>query len=144
MLNVLEHIEDDLGALQKAFLLLKPGGVLVLEVPAFQSLYDAYDAELNHFRRYGQLELYQKLTKAGFTVTRKSYLGCIIFPAFAFVKLFQQWFSFGKKKLVVRQQAVSTSGNALVKWALTFESKYLSRFQLPFGIRILAVAVKKT
>ena len=57
MLNVLEHIEDDLEALQKAFNLLKPGGALIIEVPACPGLYGAYDAELRHFRRYSAKEL---------------------------------------------------------------------------------------
>lgn len=143
MLNVLEHIEDDVRALQKAFNVLKPGGALIIEVPAGPSLYDAYDAQLQHFRRYSAAELHGKLIKAGFMVCRKSHLGFIIFPAFATVKLLKKWLSSGKNKPVVRKQARGTSNNGLVKLALEFESKCLSDFQLPFGIRVLAVAVKK-
>jgi len=142
MLNVLEHIEDDLGALQKTFNLLKDGGALIIEVPASPGLYGAYDVQLHHFRRYSAKDLHGKLTAAGFTVCRKSHLGFILFPAFAIVKLFNKCFISKNNKSVVRQQASSTSGNALVKWALEFESKYLSDFQLPFGIRVLSVAVK--
>ena len=144
MLNVLEHIEDDFGALQKAFNLLKPGGVLIIEVPASPILYDSYDVELRHFRRYSTADLYNKLNKAGFTVSRKSHLGFILYPAFAAVKLLQKGLSFRKNNPVVRKQASSTSSNALVKWAMEFESKYLSNVQLPFGIRVLAVAIKKS
>ena len=141
MLNVLEHIEDDQGAaLQKAFNLLKPGGALIIEVPAFQKLYDAYDHEVHHFRRYSAGELYGKLTSAGFKVYRKSYLGFVLFPMFAAVKLLGK---FKKNKLVVRERISRSSGNPLVKWALDFESKRLSGFQLPFGIRVLAVAIRK-
>jgi len=142
MLNVLEHIEDDVGALQKAFNLLKPGGALIIEVPAGPRLYDAYDAELHHFRRYAASELGDKLAAAGFNVCRKSHLGFILFPAFAAVKLLNKWSPFRKNKAVVREQAASTSGNGLVNWAMKFESKYLSTFQLFFGIRVLAVALK--
>src|SRR6266568_281181 len=132
MLNVLEHIEDDVVALQKAFNLLKPGGALVIEVPAGPNLYDAYDAELHHFRRYSTSELHNKLTKVGFIVRRKSHLGFVLFPAFAAVKLLNKWSPFRKNKAVVRKQAASTSGNSLVKLALEFESKRLPNFQLPF------------
>ncbi len=144
MLNVLEHIEDDLEALRKAFNLLKPGGSLVIEVPAFPSLYDAYDEELCHFRRYSAGELHGKLIAAGFKVCRKSYLGFVLFPAFAAVKLLSKSFAGRKKKSVVREQAGRTSGNPLVQWALEFESKRLSGLQLPFGIRVLAVALKRS
>jgi len=140
MLNVLEHIEDDVLALQKVFNLLKPGGTLIIEVPAGPRLYDVYDAELHHFRRYSALELQAKLTQAGFKVSRKSHLGFILFPAFAAVKLLNKWLPSRKNKTVVRDQAASTSGSGLVKLAMGFESKRLAAFQLPFGIRILITA----
>ena len=60
MLNVLEHIEDDVLALRNAYKLLKPGGSLVIEVPAYQYLYDSYDAQLHHFRRYTSSALASK------------------------------------------------------------------------------------
>lgn len=140
MLNVLEHIQDDVGALQKAFNLLKPGGSLIIEVPAGPYLYDSYDAELHHFRRYSAAELQHKLTNAGFKVCRKSHLGFVLFPAFAAVKLLNKCSSPRKNKAVVREQATSTSDNSLIKFAMEFESKQLATFQLPFGIRALMTA----
>ena len=140
MLNVLEHIEDDIGALRKALGLLKPGGALIIEVPASPYLYDAYDAELHHFRRYSVSELQRKLSEAGFNVCRKSHLGFVLFPAFAAVKLLNKWLPSRRKKTVVRDQASSSSNSGLVKLAMEFESNYLSTFHLPFGIRVLAVA----
>ncbi|WP_315819590.1 class I SAM-dependent methyltransferase [Paraflavitalea speifideaquila] len=60
-LNVVEHIEDDKKAIDNCVQLLKPGGQLVVLVPAFQSLYNLFDEELGHYRRYtartlGQLQ----------------------------------------------------------------------------------------
>jgi ubiquinone/menaquinone biosynthesis C-methylase UbiE len=52
MLNVLEHIEHDEAAIKQVYRILKPGGVLILEVPAGPQLYDAYDKVLMHYRRY--------------------------------------------------------------------------------------------
>lgn len=51
-LNVVEHIENDLLALQNMRKLLKPGGHLFILVPAFNSLYNALDLTLQHYRRY--------------------------------------------------------------------------------------------
>lgn len=140
MLNVLEHIEDDVGALKNAFKLLKPGGSLVIEVPAGQHLYDAYDAELHHFRRYSAAELNYKLNEAGFRVVRQSHLGFLLYPAFVAVKLLNKWLPSRRRRTVVRAQAASTSDSLLVKLAMKVESNFLSSFSLPFGIRALAVA----
>ena len=140
MLNVLEHIEDDALALQKAFRLLNPGGFLVLEVPAGPNYYGAYDAELHHFRRYSARRFQGKLVNAGFKICRKSHLGFVLFPAFAAVKLLNKWSPFPKYKGVVKKQAASTSVSSLVKSAMEFESKHLCDFSLPFGIRVLMTA----
>ncbi len=140
MLNVLEHIEDDDSALQKAYNLLKPGGSLVVEVPASPHLYDAYDAELQHFRRYSASELHSKLNKAGFTIDRKSHLGFILFPAFAAIKIGNKFSLSRKNKTTVRKQASGTSESPLVRLAMNVESNYLSNIQLPFGVRVLVTA----
>lgn len=140
MLNVLEHIQSDVEALEKAFNLLKPGGVLIIEVPAGPSLYDSYDAELQHFRRYSDLDLQTKLVQSGFIIRRRSHLGFILFPAFAVVKLLNKWLTSRKKTLVVRKRASNTSTSRLVRIAMKLESKILVNFQLPFGIRALITA----
>jgi SAM-dependent methyltransferase len=144
MLNVLEHIEDDLEALKNAFKLLKPGGFLIIEVPAGRFLYDSYDAELHHFRRYSSKELTCKLVNTGFTLVRKSHLGFLIFPAFVLVKLLNKIISHFKRhnSQIVRDQAVASSKSKLLSWIMNFESNYLGNFSLPFGIRVLTVACK--
>ena len=52
LLNVLEHIENDVAATRHIARMLKPGGVAVIEVPAGPELFDDYDRQLQHFRRY--------------------------------------------------------------------------------------------
>lgn len=72
-LDVLEHIEDDLSALSRAFELTAPGGQLVLTVPAFRSLWTAHDQLNRHCRRYRLLELVEKVQKVGYEVVDARY-----------------------------------------------------------------------
>ncbi len=92
MLNVLEHIEDDRGAMRQVFRVLRPGGVVVIEVPAGPHLYDAYDKVLMHHRRYTLAGVSELVTGAGFTVLRASHLGAAMYPAFRWVKKRNQRF----------------------------------------------------
>ena len=66
-LNVLEHIEDDHGALQRLYDVLVPGGKLLLFVPADQALYGTMDRQVGHFRRYSRQQLQDVIESAGFT-----------------------------------------------------------------------------
>jgi SAM-dependent methyltransferase len=64
--EVLEHIEDDTSALQTWFTLIRPGGHLLLSVPAFQDRFSASDERVGHFRRYEPDGLRVLLEKNGF------------------------------------------------------------------------------
>jgi len=55
--NVLEHIEDDLACTQALYMALADGGRLFIYVPAFMSLYSAFDKKIGHFRRYTKASL---------------------------------------------------------------------------------------
>jgi len=67
-LNVLEHIEHDEHALRQIHGVLRPGGALVLLVPAKKVAYTKLDKQLGHFRRYEKDELREKLIRNGFQV----------------------------------------------------------------------------
>jgi len=56
-MNVLEHIEDDAGALRHMLNLLRPGGTLFLLVPAHSVLYSSFDREAGHYRRYNKHQM---------------------------------------------------------------------------------------
>jgi SAM-dependent methyltransferase len=65
--EVLEHIEDDKEALAEWLPLVRPGGHLMLSVPAFQERFGAMDSHVGHFRRYSPAELEERLLEAGLT-----------------------------------------------------------------------------
>jgi SAM-dependent methyltransferase len=78
-LNVLEHIEDDVEALRRMRAALIPGGVAVLIVPAFPSLYGPIDELLGHHRRYTRASFRAAAQAAGFDVREMRYLNAIGF-----------------------------------------------------------------
>lgn len=84
-LNVVEHIQDDELAVRNAGKLLKTGGKLIILVPAFQALYNRFDEELAHFRRYRMDTLDAVLQKSGLTVVHHQY--------FNFPGIFGWWLS---------------------------------------------------
>ena len=72
-LNVLEHIEDDLGALRAMGSALKDDGKLILLVPAHQFLFGAFDVAVGHFRRYSKKLLSSRLQEAGFEINELKF-----------------------------------------------------------------------
>jgi SAM-dependent methyltransferase len=90
LLNVLEHIEDDVAATWHIARMLKPGGFAVIEVPAGPELFDDYDRQLRHFRRYTLEGLCKMIEGAGLKVQRRNYLGALIYPAFYLAKKLSQ------------------------------------------------------
>lgn len=141
MLNVLEHIQYDELAIQKIYAMLKPGGAVILEVPAGPSLFGPYDEELGHFRRYTANQLGALLANAGFVIKVKSHLAFFAYPLFYATKIFNKYFSSKQKKLFINQ-AKNTSKSILLKKLLEIEGKYFSRCSLPFGIRVIISAYK--
>src|SRR5262249_36179937 len=88
IVNVLEHIEDDRGALVHLFRILRPGGHLLIYVPALQRLISKLDLMFGHFRRYHRTDLADKVAKAGGEVKLCRYFDCLgVLPWFFLNKL---------------------------------------------------------
>lgn len=73
MINVLEHVTDDAAILSQICRALRPGGHLLIFVPALMILYSALDRLVGHHRRYNRGELVGKSVAAGFKVERCRY-----------------------------------------------------------------------
>lgn len=73
LFDVLEHLDDDAGAVRAAFAVLRPGGLFVLTVPALRWLWTHHDQVNHHRRRYAGGELRTRLEKAGFRVESLRY-----------------------------------------------------------------------
>lgn len=69
-LNVLEHIDDDQAAMRNLLKQTRPGGNMVVLVPAYPWLLNKMDRAIGHYRRYGRGEFVQRLESAGWKVER--------------------------------------------------------------------------
>ncbi len=86
LVNVLEHIEDDVQALRDISERLRPGGRIVIFVPAFEGLYSEFDRRVGHRRRYRRSQLVETVDRAGLGVVDARYvnsLGAIAWWTFA-------------------------------------------------------------
>lgn len=77
MLNVLEHIADDVAALRSAARLVRPGGAVVVYVPAFNGAMSRFDRRIGHHRRYTRRTLAAALAAAGLPVQRLQYVNAV-------------------------------------------------------------------
>lgn len=86
-LNVLEHIKDDHEVILELYRCLKPGGRLLVYVPAFQILYSQMDRHVGHFRRYRREPVVNLLQSVGFDVSKAYYVDSLGFLATLVYKL---------------------------------------------------------
>jgi len=145
--NVLEHIEDDVHALQQIRSVMKPQSNLVVYVPAFQCLYSSWDNSVGHRRRYNKKELLFKLDVAGFDVTKVIYVDALGFFASFAARIFGY-----KKSTEVKDEKIANYHVADPRILILYDRLLyrVSRifdfigFRYIFGKNILAVAkVKK-
>jgi SAM-dependent methyltransferase len=127
--NVIEHIEDDRLLVERLAALLKPGGRLLVYVPACPFAYGSLDRALGHFRRYTPASLRELLAGAGLEATSPRYLNLL--GLFGWVVNGRV---FGRQRLSPKQVGLF---ERLVPIA-----RLEDRVQLPIGLGIYAHATK--
>lgn len=134
LLDVLEHVEDDIGALQSLWPHLRPGGSVLVTVPAHAWLWSAHDNQHHHFRRYSFAELRSKIRAAGYSLKYASYFNSILFPIICAMRLVA--------RVAGRDEADDKMPSKLANTVLTktfgLEAKLVGRIKMPFGVSILA------
>jgi SAM-dependent methyltransferase len=80
LLDVLEHIKDDEAALRNVLTVLRPGGFVLVTVPAFPSLWSSHDELNQHRRRYSKTAFRTLLDRAGLEPSIVSYVNARLFP----------------------------------------------------------------
>jgi SAM-dependent methyltransferase len=144
MFDVLEHIEDDRGALREIFRVLKRDGMLILTVPAYRFLWGAQDEISHHKRRYRASEIQQRLHAAGFVLIKLSYFNTLLFPFIAAIRLGRAFMR--RKPEELKSDFTFTNeglANDLLARIFAWERHLIARWNLPFGVSIVGLARKK-
>ncbi|OCQ88879.1 type 12 methyltransferase [Nostoc sp. MBR 210] len=143
ILDVLEHIDDDLAALKALSSRLKPNSWLLITVPAYQFLWSYHDEINYHKRRYTLKRLKRVVRLAGYNIGYGSYFNTWLFPLVAGVRLLKNLLKLDKKS--------DASGDLnlpakLINKFLTFlfasERYFMNRVSLPFGVSVALMAQK--
>lgn len=90
-LDVLEHVLDDVGAVREAHRVLRPGGCMLVTVPALMSLWSDWDEVLHHKRRYTARELCALFPVGEWKIEHWNYTNVAVFPAVWLIRRWQKW-----------------------------------------------------
>lgn len=137
MLDLLEHLDDDLDSLRQIPGLLAPRGILVLTVPAYQWLYSPRDVYHHHRRRYTKGEILSKLKASDLMPELISYYNTLLFPLAAVQRLVSK---FNHEEPGLDLSMPPHIMNNLFERIFTSEKALLGRVPLPFGLSVISVS----
>lgn len=129
-LNVLEHLEFEDLAIQNSQFLLKPGGSLIVLVPAYSFLFSEMDKELDHYRRYSKKRINDVFQRNNMVVMKSFYFNFLGISAWIYGKM---------KKLKTVPKSEMSTFNALIPLA-----KFLDKVLLhSMGLSVISIAKKR-
>ena len=139
LLDVLEHIEDDGAFLQSAVKHLKPGGFIIINVPALQSLFSRYDERVGHQRRYNTRQLTKLMRSHDLSNVESHYWGFSMLPLAWIRKYYLQMVSDQK---IVSSGFKPPSGfvHSMLKIIMKIETSL--PWRKPIGTSVLAIGRK--
>ena len=135
LFDVLEHIDDEVGFLKALIFHLSPGGRLILNVPAGQWAYSAYDRAAGHVRRYVADTLRKAIAPAGLRIVGWTYWGLLLLPTLVVRNLWVM----GRKKESEIIHAGFDSGNKVVNEAMNLLAACEPIPQKILGTSLMAV-----
>jgi SAM-dependent methyltransferase len=138
--DVLEHIEDDGASARTALRLLRPAGIVVATVPAYQWLYSPRDADHHHYRRYSKRRFAGLWQSSLAQTLLLSHYNTLLFAPAAAVRLASKLMPSrsGDGDLRIPPRPL----NNLLARLMRSESNLLGRMPMPFGLSLVAVVRK--
>lgn len=137
--DVIEHIPDDVAALQSLCAAVRPGGTVALTVPALAWLWSDHDVVNGHQRRYTRRSLVALVDRVGLDLVHVSYFNTVLLPTVAVARLAQRL-----RRRAVEPHSDFTMPSPLLNRVLTAamrsERRVVARPGLPIGVSLVAVA----
>ena len=151
LLDVVEHVPNEHGVFSECRRVLKPGGKLLVTVPALMWLWSNNDVINAHQRRYTREDLGQKLAHHGFKVLRSSYNNFFIFPLAAGTILARRGRAepelasphFDDDAYQVEMESAPPGLNGVLTGVGKLEAQLVKSVSLPIGTSILCIAERR-
>ncbi|MBI4213723.1 MAG: methyltransferase domain-containing protein [Chloroflexi bacterium] len=135
-LDVIEHLDDDVGALQEFGRVLRPGGLLVITVPALPALWSEWDEALGHRRRYTRPTLQLALQQAPFEICQLNYINTLaLLPIAAYRLARRMGVPVGSSRL--EDQVPPEPLNGVLR--RVFVEPAMWPIPMPLGVSLLAI-----
>lgn len=140
-LDVIEHIQDDYGAIRAIERALNSGGMAIITVPAYQWMWGVQDEASHHYRRYSMSRLADVIKGSGnLKIVHKTYFNTFLFLPIVIVRILSKWFN-----LKERESDFDINGgfmNRLFYFIFNLEIYFLKILNFPFGVSILLILKK--
>ncbi|MDP8931473.1 MAG: class I SAM-dependent methyltransferase [Actinomycetota bacterium] len=139
--DVVEHFPDDVALLTELHRVLRPGGRLLVSVPAYQWAWSSFDRAAGHYRRYTRRSLLRLLASTGFAVERATYAFAATFPFFAADRLRANLL--GGDPENVEASSLPIGFQRLLERLCDVDRVLLRRWELPFGSSVFVAATRR-
>jgi len=137
-LDVLEHLDNDAAGLYQAAQMVKPGGLLLITVPALPSLWGGQDVISHHRRRYTKATLLRTFERAGLPPPRVSYFNTLLFPPVAAVRWTRRALGMASRSRSDFEDTPPGAVNNILASIFSVERHLIPRMRLPVGVSLLA------
>jgi SAM-dependent methyltransferase len=137
-LDVFEHLDNDSASFREVVRLVKPGGMLLVTVPAIPSVWGGQDIVSEHRRRYTKSTLKRLFDEANLSGYRISYFNSLLFPLAAGLRWSRRAVGLGNRARSDFENHKPGPVNDILAWVFGLESHFINQSIMPIGLSLVA------